>query len=163
MSRRGDQVDPTRPSGRGLWRTSMTTLRCKKGHTLIDVAVVVTLIATAVTTAGPLSRRVIARYQLATATHVLATDLARARISAIKANAATAVLRTSDRDYRASGHPRQLPRMVRFTDSSVDSLAFNGLGALQDGVTHRFELYNTFGESTEVRVYAGGGHEVVKR
>jgi Tfp pilus assembly protein FimT len=141
----------------------MKNLKCKRGHTLVDVAVVVTLIATAISTAGPLSRRVIARYQLNTATHVLATDLARARITAIKANAATAVLRTSDRDYRASGHPRQLPGLVRFTDSSADSLAFNGLGALQGGVTQRFELYTTFGESVEVRVYAGGGHEVVKR
>jgi Tfp pilus assembly protein FimT len=141
----------------------MKSLRCKRGHTLVDVAVVVTLIATAISTAGPLSRRVIARYQLSTATHVLATDLARARISAIKANDVTTVLRTTDRDYRASGHPRQLPGMVRFTDSSADSLAFNGLGAMQDGVAHRFELYNTFGESVEVRVYAGGAHEVVKR
>ncbi len=141
----------------------MKNLKCKKGHTLVDVAVVITLIATAISTAGPLSRRVIARYQLTTATHVLATDLARARITAIKANAATTVLRTSERDYRASGHPRRLPGLVRFTDSSADSLAFDGLGALQGGVAQRFELYNTFGESVEVRVYAGGGHEVVKR
>lgn len=140
----------------------MKLLSCKGGHTLVDLAVVVTLIATAVGTAGPLSRRVIARYQLNTAAHVLATDLARTKISAIKANAIATFLRTSDRDYRASGHPRQLPRMVRFTASSADSLAFNGLGALQDGLTHRFELYNSFGESVEVRVYAGGGYEVVK-
>jgi hypothetical protein len=52
--------------------------------------------------------------------------------------------------------------MVRFTDASADSLAFNGLGALQAGVTRRFELYNTFGESIAVLVYAGGGHEVVR-
>lgn len=155
--------DPIREAVcRRLLRTSMKLLRCKRGHTLIDVAVVVTLIATAVSTAGPLSRRVIARYQLTTATHVLSTDLARARISAIKANDVTTVVRTSDRDYRASDYPRQLPGMIRFTELSADSLGFNGLGAVQDGVTHRFELYNKFGESVEVRVYAGGGHEVVK-
>ena len=147
---------------RRLLRRFMTLLKCKKGHTLIDIAVVMTLLATAVSTAGPLTRRVIARYQLNTAAHVLTADLVRARVGAIKANAVTSFYRTSDRYYRASGHPRQLPRMVRFTDASADSLAFNGLGALQDGVSRRFELYNTFGESVEIRVYAGGGHEVVK-
>lgn len=140
----------------------MALLKCKKGHTLIDLAVVVTLIVTAVSTAGPLSRRVVARYQLNTAAHVLTADLVRTRVSAIKANAVTSFVRTSDTAYQASGHPRQLPGMVRFSEASADSLAFNGLGALQDGVTHSFELYNTFGESIEVRVYAGGGHEVVK-
>lgn len=140
----------------------MALLKCKKGHTLVDLAVVVTLLATAVSTAGPLSRRIIARYQLNTAAHVLTADLVRTRVSAIKANSITSFLRTSESSYRAAGHPRQLPSMVHFTAQSADSLAFNGLGALQDGVTHRFELYNTFGESVEVRVYAGGGHEVVK-
>jgi Tfp pilus assembly protein FimT len=157
----GDPIESVKPRRR-LLRRSMTLLKCKKGHTLIDVAVVITLLATAVSTAGPLTRRVIARYQLNTAAHVLTADLVRARVSAIKANAVTSFYRTSDRYYRASGHPRQLPRMVRFTDASADSLAFNGLGALQDGVSRRFELYNTFGESVEIRVYAGGGHEVVK-
>ena len=118
----------------------MTLLKCKKGHTLIDIAVVMTLLATAVSTAGPLTRRVIAHYQLNTAAHVLTADLVRARVGAIKANAVTSFYRTSDRYYRASGHPRQLPRMVRFTDASADSLAFNGLGAL-----HSFGAFNSFG------------------
>ena len=140
----------------------MKSLTCKGGYTLVDIAVVVTLIATAVGIAGPLSRRVVARYQLNAAAHVLVSDLARTKISAIKANAVTTFVRTTEREYRASGHPRQLPSMVRFTASSADSLAFNGLGALQDGLAHRLELYSSFGESVEVRVYAGGGYEVVK-
>lgn len=140
----------------------MTTLRCRRGHTIIDVVVVATLIAVAASIAGPMSRRVVARYQLNSAAHMLGADLARTRMTAIQANAVTPLQRVSDRDYRASGHPRRLPRMVRFADVSADSIAFNGLGAMQDGASHSFSLYNTFGESVDIRVYAGGGHEVVR-
>ncbi len=140
----------------------MTAPRCKRGNTLFDVVVVMAMIATAVTTVGPLSRHVVARYRLNSAAQTLAADLSRARMTAIQTNAFTAVERHSTRDYRAADSPRQLPRGVHFADSSAESIAYNGLGAMQDGLSHRFLLFNTFGETVQVLVYAGGGHEVVK-
>lgn len=140
----------------------MTTLRCRRGYTLIDVVVVLTLISAAVGVVSPLGWRVVARYQLNSAAQMLSADLVLARMTAIQTNAVASLQRVSDREYRASGHPRRLPSMVRFAAASADSIAFNGLGAVQDGESHSFRLYNTLGESVDVRVYAGGGHEVVR-
>jgi Tfp pilus assembly protein FimT len=129
---------------------------------LFDVVIVMAMIATAVTTVGPLSRHVVARYRLNSAAQTLVADLSRARMTAIQTNAVTTVKRLSTRDYRVAGTPRQLPRGVHFADSSTDSIGYNGLGTMQDGVSHRFHLFNTFGDSVQVLVYAGGGHQVVK-
>ena len=140
----------------------MASLNCKRGYTMVEVAVVMTLIGGMMSMGGPLSRRVIANYQLNTAVQVLMSDLAQTKIRAIQSNAVSVVKRESNRDYRAAGHPRQLPRMVRFEDASADSVAFNGLGAVTDGTAHVFVLTNSFGETREVRVYAAGGHEARK-
>lgn len=140
----------------------MGAWRCQRGYTLVDTAVVLMLIGTVLSTTGPLSRRVVARYQLNTAVHTLVADLAQAKIRAIQSNAVATVRRESNRDYRVSGSPRQLPGMVRFDAASADSVVYNGLGALSGGSTQRFVLVNSFGETREVRVYAAGGHEVRK-
>ena len=51
--------------------------------------------------------------------------------------------------------------MVRFDEvTTVDSVAFNGLGAVTDGATVSFVLVDSYGEKREVRVYAAGGQEV---
>ncbi len=140
----------------------MATLRCRRGYTLIDVVVVLTLISAAVGVVGPLTWRIVARYQLNSAAQMLSADLVLTRMTAIQANAVTQLQRVSNREYRASGRPRRLPSMVRFAAASTDSIAFNGLGAMEDGESHSFHLYSTLGESVDVRVYAGGGHEVVR-
>jgi Tfp pilus assembly protein FimT len=129
---------------------------------MIDTAVVLLLIGAAMSTAGPLSRRVVSRYQLNTAAQTLAADLAQAKIRAIQTNAVTTVRLESSRDYRASGYPRRLPSAVRFEATSADSVSFNGLGAVADGTTPRIVLVDPFGEAREIRVYASGGHEVRK-
>jgi hypothetical protein len=128
---------------------------------MVDMAVVLLLTGTALSTTGPLSRRVVARYQLNTAVQTLLADLGQAKIRAIQSNAVATVRRESERDYRVTNYPRRLPRMVRFEAASVDSVSFNGLGAVTDGVAHVFILSNPY-ESKEVRVYAAGGHEVRK-
>lgn len=150
------------PCAREGLATSMGPLSSRRGQTLLDIAVVITLLAAVMSMAGPLSRRVIARYQLNAAAQTLAADLSRARMSAIRANAITPVKRVSERYYRADQYPRELPRMVQFAEASTDSLAFNGLGATQDGRSHRFVLVNTLSDVLEVQVYAGGGLEVVR-
>ncbi len=138
----------------------MTTLRCQRGYTMIDLAVVLLLIGAALSTTGPLSRRVVARYELNTAAQTLAADLSQAQIRAIQSNALAVVARESIRRYRVASSPRRLPGMVRFDGESADSVVFNGLGAMSDGTTHRFVLVNSFGEAREVVIYAAGGHEV---
>lgn len=140
----------------------MVSLNCKKGYTLVDMAVVLILIGAALSMSGPLSRRVIADYQLNTSVQTLMSDLAQTKIRAIQGNEVATVRLESERYYRAAGHPRELPGMVRFDDESSDSVAFNGLGAVTDGATHRFVLTNSYGVTREVRVYASGGHEVRK-
>lgn len=120
------------------------------------------LFATAVTTVGPLTQHVVARYRLNAAAQTLVADLSRARMTAIQTNAVTVLERYSERDYRVADFPRQLPRTIYFGNSSAKSIAYNGLGALQDGLSHRFHLFNRFDETVEVRIYAGGGHEVVR-
>jgi Tfp pilus assembly protein FimT len=140
----------------------MTTLACKRGYTMVDMAVVLLLIGAAMGTTGPLSRRMVALYQLNTSAQTLAADLSQAQIRAIQSNAMAAVTRESHRDYRVAGYPRRLPGMVRFDGESAESVTFNGLGAMSDGATHRFILTNLFGESREIVVYAAGGHEVRK-
>jgi Tfp pilus assembly protein FimT len=129
---------------------------------MVDIAVVLFLIGAAMSVSGPLSRRVVASYQLTSAVQTLVSDLAQTKIRAIQSNAVSTVRRESDRDYRAANHPRRLPGMVRFESSSTDSVAYNGLGAVTDGAAHVFVLENVFGEAREVRVYAAGGHEVRK-
>jgi len=140
----------------------MVALRCERGYTLVDMAVVLLLLGTVLGTTGPLSRRVVARYQLNTAVQTLVADLAQAKIRAIQSNSVATVRRESNRDYRVSGSPRQLPGMVRFDTESADSVVYNGLGALSGGSTQRFVLVDSFGEEREIRVYAAGGHEVRK-
>jgi type II secretory pathway pseudopilin PulG len=140
----------------------MTSLRCKRGYTLVDMAVVLLLIGAAMGTTGPLSRRMIALYQLNAATQTLTADLEQAKIRAIQSNALEAVARETGRDYRAAGYPRRLPGMVRFGEESADTVVFNGLGAMSDGTSHRFVLVNLFGETREIVIYAAGGHEVRK-
>ncbi len=140
----------------------MVSFNCRRGYTMVEMAVVLTLVAGALSMGGPLSRRVIANYQLNTAVQMLMSDLAQTKIRAIQSNAVSVVKRESNRYYRAAGHPRQLPRMVRFGDASTDSVAYNGLGAVTDGRAHAFVLTNSFGEVREVRIYAAGGHEARK-
>ncbi|HSG81900.1 MAG TPA: hypothetical protein VLC48_06610, partial [Gemmatimonadota bacterium] len=81
----------------------MAPLTCKRGYTLVDMAVVLILIGAALSMSGPLSRRVIANYQLNTAVQTLASDLAQTKIRAIQANAVSTLIRESDRYYRAAG------------------------------------------------------------
>ncbi len=140
----------------------MTSLRCKRGYTLVEMTVVLLLIGAAMGTTGPLSRRMVALYQLNAAAQTLAADLSQAKIRAIQSNALATLERESNRDYRAAGYPRRLPGMVRFDAESADTVVFNGLGAMSDGASHRFVLVNLFGESREIVIYAAGGHEVRK-
>ena len=138
----------------------MSLLREKSGFTLIDIAVVLTMLGVALAMTVPMSRRVIARYELNSAAQTLSSDLAHAKIRAIQSNSITVLRRETLREYRVAGHPRQLPDMVRFDDASVDSLRFDGLGATLDGGLHLLLLENRFGDRVEVRVYSSGGHEV---
>jgi Tfp pilus assembly protein FimT len=140
----------------------MAPLTCRRGYTLVDQAVMLLLIGVVLGITGPLSRRAIARYQLNAAVHELAADLAQAKMRAIQSNAVAAVIRESDRDYRVAGSARHLPGMVRFDDTSADTVSFNGLGAVTDGTSKRFILVNSLGASQEIRIYAAGGQEVRK-
>ncbi|NIR46073.1 MAG: hypothetical protein GWN99_16725 [Gemmatimonadetes bacterium] len=134
----------------------------RRGYTLVDMTVVLIIIGAVLSMSAPLSRRVIANYQLNTAVQTLTSDLAQTKIRAIQANEVSTVKLESESYYRAAGHPRELPGMVKFDGSSSDSVAFNGLGAVTDGTAHAFLLVNTYGETREVRIYAAGGHEVRK-
>ena len=138
----------------------MSLLREERGITLVDVAVVLLMLGVALGLTAPISRRIVARYELNTAAQTLSSDLAYAKIRAIQSNSVTVLRRETTRDYRVDDRPRQLPDMVRFDDASVDSLRFNGLGATVDRGIQLLVLENRFGERIEVRVYSSGGYEV---
>ncbi len=140
----------------------MSMLSCRRGYTVVDLAVVMGIMATLMGTSGPLSRRVVSRYQLNSAVHSLAADLAQAKVRAIQTNAVVPVVRESGRVYQVDGHTRRLPGLVRFAPESAEALSFNGLGAMADGRTHTFVLTTSFGDAHEVRLYAAGGCEVRK-
>jgi hypothetical protein len=138
----------------------MSLFREESGFTLIDISVVLLMLGIGLGLTAPVSRRIIARYELNTAAHTLSSDLAYAKIQAIKSNSVTVLRRETARDYRVDDRPRQLPDMVRFGEASVDSLGFNGLGATVDRGIQLLVLENLFGERIEVRVYSSGGYEV---
>ncbi len=138
----------------------MRHFKCARGFTLVDVVNATLLIGVIMGMTTMLGQRAIAGYQLNAAARTLAADVTLAKMHAIKTNAVATLKRESDRDYRTSGTPRQLPGAVRFDLASDDSVAFNGLGASADGTTSRFVLVNQYGDSREVHVYAAGGQEV---
>ncbi len=140
----------------------MNRLRCERGFTMVDLINTMLLVAVIMGMTALLGRRAVARYQLNAAVRMLSIDMARVKTRAIQTNALSAVARESDKYYRASGSPRELPSLVRFDETSADSVAFNGLGAVADGLTHRFILVTSFGYSKEVFVYAAGGQEIRK-
>lgn len=138
----------------------MKLIRGRRGFTLIEMGVALTMLGVLMAMVVPLSRRIIARYELNSAAQTLSSDLAHAKIRAIQSNSITVLRRETLRAYRVADHPRRLPDMVRFDEASVDSLRFDGLGATLDGGLHLLLLENHFGDRVEVRVYASGGHEV---
>ncbi len=140
----------------------MASVRCRRGYTMIDLVVLLLLIAAVMGTTAPLSRRVVANYQLSTAVQTLVSDLSQTKVRAIQSNAVVTLRRESSRDYRAAGYPRRLPGLVHFDASSADSVTYNGLGAVSGGAARQLVLVNAYGESRRVRIYAAGGHEVQK-
>jgi hypothetical protein len=138
----------------------MPPIREDRGFTLIDISVVLLMLGIALGLTAPMSRRIIARFELNSAAQTLTSDLEYAKIRAIQSNAVTVLWRETARDYRVDGRPRRLPAMVRFGDASVDSLRFNGLGATVDSGIQRLVLENSLGERLEVRVFSSGGYEV---
>ena len=139
---------------------SMRHFKCTRGFTLVDVmnATLLTGVIMGMTTM--LGQRAIASYQLNAAARTLAADVTLLKMHAIRTNTIATLKRESDRDYRVSGTPRQLPGAVRFDVASDDSCAFNGLGASADGTTGQFVLVNQYGDAREVHIYAAGGQEV---
>lgn len=138
----------------------MSLLREERGITLIEISVVLVMLGVALGLTAPISRRIIARYELNSAAQTLSSDLAYAKIHAIKSNTITVLRRETAREYRVDDRPRQLPSMVRFGEASVDSLGFNGLGATVDNGIQLLVLENHFGERVEVRVFSSGGYQV---
>lgn len=139
---------------------SLSLLREERGFTIVDVAVVLFLLGVALSLTAPISRRIVARYELNSAAHTLTSDLAYAKMRAIQSNSITVLRRETERQYRVDGRPRHLPDMVTFAEASVDSLGFNGLGATVDRGPQLLVLVNRFGERIEVRVYSSGGYQV---
>lgn len=138
----------------------MRFMRCTRGFTMVDLINAMLLIALIMGMTTLLGQRAIARYQLNAAARTLVSDLTHAKMRAIQTNAVAKLTRESERDYRASGMPRQLPGAVRFDVGSADSVSFNGLGAVAGGGTRQFVLVNQFGDAREVHIYAAGGQEV---
>jgi type II secretory pathway pseudopilin PulG len=131
---------------------------------MVDLVVVLVLIGVVMGMVAPLGRRIIASYQLNSATQTLLADLSQAKIRAIQSNSIVRVERPSRRLYQMPGTTRQLPASVRFKSESVASVAYNGLGTLtqpSEGV-RKFVLTNVYGKSREIRMYPGGGCEMRK-
>ncbi len=140
----------------------MRPLRCVRGFTMVDMVMVLLFMGVILATTAPLSRRLVADYQLNTATQTLMADISQAKIHAIQSNSIVPLRRNSNRQYRVPRTTRELPGMVRFKAESVDSVAYSGLGTLtqpSEGV-RKFVLINSYGETREIRMYPGGGYEV---
>lgn len=108
--------------------------------------------------AVPLGRSGVATYELSAATTTLCRDLERARLKALEANADVGLHRESERSYRISGKTHFLPNRARFSGSSADSVVFNRLGAVSDGVMAIFVI-EAAGRSRGLRVGAAGAVE----
>lgn len=131
---------------------------------MVDLIVVLVLIGVVLGMTAPLTRRIIANYQLNSATQTLLADLSQSRIRAIQSNSIVQVSRLSPRLYQMPGTTRELPVFVRFKSESVSSISYNGLGTLtqaSEGV-RKFVLTNAYGQSREIRMYPGGGYEMRK-
>jgi len=138
----------------------MSLLREERGFTIVDITVVLFLLGVALSMTAPLSRRIVARYELKSAAQTLSSDLAYAKMRAIQSNSITVLRRETAQEYRVDDRPRHLPSMVSFDEVSVDSLGFNGLGGTVDRGPQLLVLENRFGERIEVRVYSSGGYQV---
>lgn len=130
-----------------------------RGYTMVEMIAMLTLMAAVTAVAVGLGRRVVTRYQLRAAVRTLSTDIARAKMKAIQTNAGATLSRDAEGMYRVPGSMRELPKRIRFDGESSDSVTFNGIGAVAEGGMRRFVLVSPYGESWEVRIYAGGGHE----
>lgn len=153
------------PETTAFSEVSVRSVRSERGFSFVDLVVVLVIIGVMMGVMAPLSRRIIASYQLNSATQTLIADLSQAKIRAIQSNSIVPVSRQSPRRYQLPGVTRELPVFVHFKPESVPSIAYNGLGTLtqpSEGV-RKFVLTNVYGQSREIRMYPGGGYELRKR
>jgi prepilin-type N-terminal cleavage/methylation domain-containing protein len=106
------------------------TRRRRKGMTLLELAIVVTLTGIMLGVVVPRIASSYSRAQLDAAAHALARDLGRARMEAIRKNQSVTVTRLADTAYRVGTEPvRRLPYTVTFkAGASLAAATFTPLG-----------------------------------
>ncbi len=105
----------------------------RAGFTLLEIAVVMGLLVTVTAIAIPSMLGVRQQTALTNAAHILARDLNRARVEAMRKNQGIALYRESQTTYRIRGLESQsLPDGVRFV-AGFDSVRYASFGPVQFG------------------------------
>jgi type II secretion system protein H len=105
----------------------------RRGFTVLEVIIVFAMMATVTAIALPNMMDVREQTALTNAAHLLARDLNRARVEAVRQNRSVAVLRVSANAYRIEGQATQaLPDGVSFA-AGFDSVRFASFGPVKFG------------------------------
>ena len=120
--------NPSRPRAR-----DRAPRRWRRGMTLLEIVMVLTMMATVAVIAIPNMLDVREQTALTNAAHIFARDLNQARVEATRRNESIAVYRVGLNHYRIEGLALQtLPEGVRFA-AGFDSVRFASFGPVKFG------------------------------
>jgi prepilin-type N-terminal cleavage/methylation domain-containing protein len=109
------------------------THRARQGLTLLELAIVLTMMATLTAIAIPSMLDVQEQTALTNAAHVFARDLNRARVEAVRRNTTICATRHGSHHYRIDGLAMQkLPDGVSFAPG-FESVCFRSFGPVSSG------------------------------
>ncbi len=132
------------------------------GYSLFEMVTLLVVMGVVSAIALPAGRAAISSYQLKTAVKALSSDMNRVRLKALETNNEASLHFESSDTYVVDDKARRLPNDIRIADSSADSIAFNRLGIVTDGVQRGFVLVGPHGHLRELRVSASGAVEVLR-
>jgi hypothetical protein len=137
------------------------TVRPRKGVTVLEIAMVMTLAGIVLGLVMPKIRTVRDNMSVDSVAYDLARDLGRARMEAIKRNQKLTFTRLADTAYQVGDEsPRRLPAGVLFNEgASAESVTFTSMGVVADGTS---QIKVKSASDSRVVVIRGSGHVSVK-
>lgn len=112
------------------------SIRYRRGMTLVELTITMTIAGLLTLIAAPSMRTALRRHALEDATQRLTSELVRAQSEAIKLNRPVTVKRVGHTGYRVdNGDTQLLPNSVRFITTAPDSVRFASFGPPLSGAT----------------------------